>query len=140
MALIARPNVTSVVSAVRIDEYMPRRFAAVVVGSVPTTELSSLIASPPPSIRRPANRGPYGAPPTLGARPRAISRRTASLPLGRTPVLATIDQVGGQYASSARRTICRAPQPKSGAVPAGEATPSVTVGAVRERDPERVVS
>src|SRR5215208_2077274 len=110
-------------TTVKIDENMPTRFAAVGVGSVPTTELSSLIASPPPSIRHPADRGPYGAPPTLGARLRAISRRTASLPLGQTPVLATIDQLGGQYASSARRTICRAPQPKSGGPSRGARPP-----------------
>ena len=45
MAMIARLNVTSVVSAVRIAEYKPTRFEVAVNDSVPTSGLSSLVIS-----------------------------------------------------------------------------------------------
>jgi len=43
--MIARLNVTSVVSAVRIAEYKPTRFEVAVNDSVPTSGLSSLVIS-----------------------------------------------------------------------------------------------
>jgi hypothetical protein len=50
MAMIARLNVTTVMTTVRIAEYKPTRFEVVVDDSVPATDLSSLVISITPSI------------------------------------------------------------------------------------------
>jgi hypothetical protein len=48
--MIARLNVTTVMTTVRIAEYKPTRFEVVVDDSVPATDLSSLVISITPSI------------------------------------------------------------------------------------------
>jgi len=45
MAIIARQNVTTVVTTVRLAEYRPRRFEVVDDDSVPGIGLSSLVLS-----------------------------------------------------------------------------------------------
>ena len=50
-AVIARPNVTAVMTAVRIAEYRPTRFAAIVDDSVASSRVSTLVTSLAPQFR-----------------------------------------------------------------------------------------